>query len=798
MITRARFLFCWAWLLFRLAAALPLSAQEPTVPPTPSPEPIPIPEIATRASDVAGLLRDVDTRLQPDLVLQDIAIKLPEVARQVSDAAPAAMQLFDSQPPLETIDSASKIWQEREAELRGWNDQLVARAQQLEDLINQLSALNRIWKATKNSLAADTPPAVAERVRVTASSISGASKAVKGQRADVLTMQDTANSELATVTEVLRLAARARALRVQNLFSRDAPPVWELTADDRPTEVGDRLRSLAMAQSGRLSEFVSGRWSTLAPHAAAILVLALLLRRARVRVRELAEQENAWIEIQVLELPIATALLLGLGFFPWLYPQAPRIATDLLGLLAVVPVLRLVRQLVHRRLHPWVYALAGFYIVDRLRAVVATASLLEQLIFLGEMLLAVALLLGLLRPWRLERMKAEVGEGTVRMLRSVGPLLALFFAAAFCASALGFGQLGRLLGGGALQSLYLAITLYAGMRAMEGVLGYLLSTRPLRDLNLVRNHRANVFLSLQRGLRWLAVIVWILGTLSSLALLDFLRQWLGELLSAKFSRGSFSVSLGDVVAFVLTVWLSFVLSRLIRFVLEEDLYPRLHVARGLPYALSRLVHYFVVAVGFVIAAALVGIDIDRLALLLGAFGVGIGFGLQNIVNNFVSGIILLFERPVQVGNFVQLGTLTGRIERIGIRSSTVRTGDGAEVIVPNATLISEPVTNWSLSDRTRQITIPVGVAYGTDPRRVIELLEIVAEQHPEVMRDPCPRALFLRFGESALEFELQLWTGAFENWQQLRSDVAIGINAALQAAGIEIPFPQRELRMRAG
>ena len=180
----------------------------------------------------------------------------------------------------------------------------------------------------------------------------------------------------------------------------------------------------------------------------------------------------------------------------------------------------------------------------------------------------------------------------------------------------------------------------------------------------------------------------------------------------------------------------------------------------------------------------------------GALGVGIGFGLQELVNNFVSGLILMFERPIQTGDTVEIGSLIGEVRRIGIRSSTVRTLDGAEVIVPNAKLVSNELVNWTLSDRLRRIDVPVGVAYGTDPSRVIDILVETAGSHPKALQYPSPQALFQGFGDSSLDFVLRFWTGDFDNWRQVRSDATVNVNNALKAAGVEIPFPQRDLHVR--
>ncbi|MBD3220776.1 mechanosensitive ion channel, partial [bacterium] len=257
-----------------------------------------------------------------------------------------------------------------------------------------------------------------------------------------------------------------------------------------------------------------------------------------------------------------------------------------------------------------------------------------------------------------------------------------------------------------------------------------------------------------------------------------------------------SVSLADILAFVAVVWLSFGLSRWLRALLEDEFLPRFRMPRGVPNTISRLTHYAVLLIGFLFAVNLAGLDLNRFTLLVGAFGVGIGFGLQNVVNNFISGLILLFERPVQVSDRVQVGSMLGFIEHIGIRASVIRTFEGAEVIVPNGQLISDVVTNWTLSDRMRRIDIEVGVAYGTDPDLVLGVLRRVADEHPDVLAEPEPYVLFMAFGESSLDFSLRAWTADYEQFLRIGSELRVGIARALKDAGIEIPFPQRDLHLR--
>jgi small-conductance mechanosensitive channel len=224
-------------------------------------------------------------------------------------------------------------------------------------------------------------------------------------------------------------------------------------------------------------------------------------------------------------------------------------------------------------------------------------------------------------------------------------------------------------------------------------------------------------------------------------------------------------------------------------------YPRTRVRRGTSYALSSLLNYVVIALGFLLALGALGVDLSKVTILLGAFSVGIGFGLQGVVNNFVSGLVVLFERPIQVGDIIEVGTLQGEVARIGMRASTVRTAQGSEIIIPNAQLITDRVINWTRSDRRRRIDVRVGTDYGSAPAQVVEVLETVARGHPHILKVPPPEAIFVAFGDSAINFELRAWTDQFDRWPVIATELAIAVHAALGTAGMTIPFPQREVRL---
>jgi potassium efflux system protein len=341
----------------------------------------------------------------------------------------------------------------------------------------------------------------------------------------------------------------------------------------------------------------------------------------------------------------------------------------------------------------------------------------------------------------------------------------------------------------------LALTLSASVKILCAVAAFLLRVWPLRHLDMVRHHRDLLERRIYRFLVWFAIFGWLVRVLDYLGLFQPVLSLGKAILAARLQRGSISVSVEDILAFVLAVWAAYLLSAFIRFVLQEDVYPRRRVPAGMAYAASRLIHYIILSLGLVVGMGVLGLDLTRVTVLIGAFGVGIGFGLQSVVNNFVSGLILLFERPIHVGDTVEVANIQGQVERIGIRASVVRTLQGAEIIVPNSQLVTEQVTNWMLSDRLRRIDLPVGVSYSAARQKVIEVLEAVASAHPGVLKSRPPRAWFLGYRDSSINFELRAWTDQYSAWYKIRSELAVAVFEAVHAAGMLFPFPQREVRL---
>jgi potassium efflux system protein len=227
----------------------------------------------------------------------------------------------------------------------------------------------------------------------------------------------------------------------------------------------------------------------------------------------------------------------------------------------------------------------------------------------------------------------------------------------------------------------------------------------------------------------------------------------------------------------------------------------LHLAgidRGSREAVAILTKYGVIFIGTVVLLQIWGLDLSSLALIASALGVGIGLGLQNITKDFGSGIVLVFERPIQVGDFVEFGEFQGTVERIGARSTEIKTLDQISIIVPNSRFLEQEVINWSHRNPVSRIRIPVGVAYSSDPAQVREVLLAVSHHHSKVLSMPAPQVFFVGFGDSALNFDLLVWIAEPHRQLVIKSDLYFSIEAKLRDRDIEIPFPQRDLHIRSG
>jgi small-conductance mechanosensitive channel len=374
---------------------------------------------------------------------------------------------------------------------------------------------------------------------------------------------------------------------------------------------------------------------------------------------------------------------------------------------------------------------------------------------------------------------------------------ALIFVAIIIAEVWGKAALAQDIFLSLIDSIATALVFMLLLYMINGVLEWAFRSSPLRRTTVLYKDPDAI---IRRVARFLDVAVCGLVLLPSILMIwgvyNSLESATKGLLALGFNLGSQRISVGLLITSAGILYGSFLVSWIIQKLLVDEVLARRRVETGVRVSIAKLVHYVLIFVGFALALLALGFEFTKLTIILSALGVGIGFGLQAVVNNFVSGLILLFERPVRVGDYIEIGVNWAEIKKIGLRATTVQTFDQADVIIPNADLITNQVTNWTLSNRRVRLIIPVGVAYGSDVPLVMETLIACAKTSSNVAKAPVPQVLFLSFGESSLDFELRVWVLDAEDRIKVKSELHQEIDRSFREANIEIAFPQRDLHLR--
>jgi len=500
------------------------------------------------------------------------------------------------------------------------------------------------------------------------------------------------------------------------------------------------------------------------------------------------------VTFEILSRPFVTSVLILLLSSNIFLHDAPPIFKTFIYFLLLIPVMIILPVITAKRMNIYIYGLGLLYLLTLFLRLEIVTPLTKHLIVLGAIIITL---------WGIERfLRKRIIHRilTKSISRVIVTLLFYTFTTllivAFLSILIGYNTLGLFLFDNTIWSVYRFFLFYAAYVFIEGFTELFLFSDYASQVNSIKKHVKDI-LSWSSSFILYVIIFLLLKEIASLFKINnIIFDSIITVWKYKIPIGEINFTLGNIITLILTIWLSFFISKIVSAILEQDVLKKLKLKRGVPRTISILARYSILTVGFLVAVAAAGMELSNFTIILGALGVGIGFGLQDIINNFISGLILLFERPIQIGDTVQVGELWGTVKNIGIRSSIIRSFDGSEVIVPNGMLISREVTNWTLSDQRRRLDIEVGVEYGTNLKQVIDILTDCAGKHEIVMDDPAPSAWFTGFGDSSINFKLVFWHPSFDGGLSVKSEVAISVFDALEKAGITIPFPQQDVYIK--
>lgn len=492
--------------------------------------------------------------------------------------------------------------------------------------------------------------------------------------------------------------------------------------------------------------------------------------------------------------PIAVSLVISAYSSYFILESAPPLLVEFIILTICAGLIPLIYVVFKKRTAYLIYLFFFLFIVVRILKYTWVQTINIQLIHLAIILSALA---GL---WYLRQsIRTESITGNKYISKLAVGMLGICFAlmlGSLISNISGAGQLSELITRGVIRFVAASILFFISMLIFEGLLYIFLQSKTVMGIHLFNKNKESIFKFSFTAIRIIFFLFFINSILRILGLQTRFSESMGNWLNDPRTIGDFEFTYGSIFLFIAIIYLSVILSRVLKAVIEDGVLYNFNLKKGLALSIGTLTKYIVITSGFLLAVSAAGLEMDKITVLIGAFGVGIGFGLQNIFNNLVSGLILLFDRPIQVNDTVEVGNLVGKVQQIGLRASNVRTFDGAEVIVPNGEFISKEVINWTLSDQQRRMELNIGVAYGSDLHKVKDVISGVLEAHEEVIKFPKPHILFNVLNESSLDFRVLFWTDNYDDWLRIRSEVLLNIYHALVDAEITIPFPQRDLHIK--
>ena len=486
--------------------------------------------------------------------------------------------------------------------------------------------------------------------------------------------------------------------------------------------------------------------------------------------------------------PFSTFIILFALAIIAIFPDRPPSLRDIIFLALIIPVTRILQTTIEKRYYKYIYIILALFAM-RLMTRNAMGYELENRIFMLLINVALFITIGSILT------KKILYTINYNFITKIGNYLLVFFLllllVAFGANLYGSVLFSTRLIDGVFLTLYASMSFYVMYTILSAYVVLIQRRRIATASNMLEKYSKNIENTTKLLIKIWMFSWWSFIVMKVLGIYPYLVTLTNNTLALSWQVAEITISVQSIFDFIFIVIATWLLARIIRTVLEVEVFARFTLPRGVPTAIVTVLNYIIIISGTIIAFSSLGVSVQQFTLIFGALGVGIGFGLRNIIANFVSGIIMVFERPVQIGDTIEMDKTMGSVLSIGARSSTIKTFDGAEVIIPNADFIAKEITNWTLSDEHRRKIINFKVAFGSDIELVIKIMKEVVSAHPDVLKDPEPMAVFQGFGEYYLEFKVYFWLS--DNLIQAQSDISIGIYKELIEAGVKMPVPKSNL-----
>ncbi len=695
------------------------------------------------------------------------------------------------------LENTYRLWEGYNTKLYGWRTQVNSRIQIVQTDIDELDKLKNRWELTTKSIKEKEMPAQqVSSISKVIEDINNVRKNFVDRKRKSLLIEERI-SEMATFdNEIIEEVTQFQQHMRDSMFVSMEVPIWKVKIDKSDySPIKPKLAKAGHENFKTMLNYLKTINQNLFLVVFVLISLFFFILRSKYLKlgRDDSDPGYKGILRTIINRPAITLFSILLVVYYLMFPYYPLIVGQVLTLLLLINMR---------------YVLAGFIdnddkvFITRLIILLILNDLEIVFWYLGDVARYFVLaenIIGLVLFYKyLPRFNWQLFQDLIlkKKILSVLALISfMFYLVSLFANIFGFLDLAVLLIKVGVHIPEFSVVLFGISKIAKAMVKAFVQLGKAGDYKALEKYWPLIEKRSFQIINLLAYYYWFLFLLIYFEVGRLVFDWISEFFIVERSIGTLNITIGGIFSFILILVITFIITAFIKVFIEPEFLRRLNLPKGIPAAISVTIRYFLIILGITFALSAAGIELGKVSLLAGALGIGIGFGLQNIVVNFISGLILVYERPLQVGDTIEVENLLGQVKQIGARSSHVRTYDGAEVVVPNGNLITNQLINWTLSDNKRRVEIKVGTSYGSDPNVVLELIKKAALGHEDVMKDPPPRALFEEFGDSSLNFRLLFWVH-YEMGIGVKSDVAVAIFNIFKENNVEIPFPQVDLHVK--
>jgi small-conductance mechanosensitive channel len=749
-------------------------------------------EVATLVpSYYASLIVEVNADIYPQIRAANGIVNDPMILRLQQDYDELSRltdYVISRNNVLEGIESLTNQWENNLEQIKEYTEDLKSRTSDLVEMKRELAEERNAWVDRRSKLRYGKHLEQVNKYVQTSIDTIDFFFVQSATTLDTVTITYTQLTELQLQTQrYVDVLSSIRHDRLNKMLRNRGDFIWKSGVNTDINTMDSQLTYLRTIGLKDTRYYIKEHKGDIANTFLFFIVIAIVFYWTRHRSLMMDDDEEPEIvrNAHILGRPMTMSVLFTVIAMTFLLPNKPPLLNYIVSILILYSILSILVNMLRKPARWTAFVLAGLFVLLQVVSFVRDDQHYSRWLSLFASSVLVYLLF-----W-IQRNKSRFKDHGKRLWQRIyvglsGPLLVLA-ALAFLANIVGYGAIAELINKGIIFTLIIALLLVAMYQSTASILYHFLDTTLAKRSFILRENGHIIFEKTISILGVITILLYGYYCLNFFLLWEIVENIFIGIWKFGYAFGTVNLTIGDLVSVFITIIIFWIIANVVQTIMRRELFPRFNLPRGIGNAVASITHYSLIVIGVFLALAAAGFEMKHLGIMIGALGVGIGFGLQNIVNNFLSGLILIFERPITVDDVVEVDGILGVVTSIGIRASRIRQYNGDEMIVPNADLISKKVTNRTLSDTKRRYTMNFETGRNEDPERVIAIISEAAQGVDGILSVPPAKGYFKGLDKQSIKFYVNYWgTG---NFLDLMSAVEQAVFAALEREGIKMPVP---------